>query len=220
MNNSKSSSVEKTVQKILTEEKPRTVRKLIQRTLELTDADEKQIFKVIKDFEANKVIQLGSPRITRALPKSISEYFLKMNYFSIEFWVILSLCLFFFLSVLLIPDTSPVLFIRAISGGIFGILVPGWVITNLIFPRLYEAIDQYERILYSLGINVGIIIFAGLILNQVWVIETLPFVIIIGSLTLFILLSTVILRLLIGTGRLKFDISLSRFNFFKRGGRK
>jgi len=111
-------------------------------------------------------------------------------------------------------------FIRVIIGGIFGIFVPGWVITNLIFPRLNETIDQYERILLSLGINLGIMIFSGLILNQIWVIETPSFVITIGSLTLFVLFSTILLRILIGTGRLDFDISLSRFNIFKKGERK
>ncbi|OLS32817.1 MAG: hypothetical protein HeimAB125_05100 [Candidatus Heimdallarchaeota archaeon AB_125] len=220
MNNSKSSSVEKTVQKILTEEKPKTVRKLIQRTLELTEAEEKQVFQIIKDLERKNAIQLGSPKITRNLPKSFSEYLFKHHYFSTEFWVILSLCSLFFLTVLLIPETSPVLFIRVIIGGIFGIFVPGWVITNLIFPRLNETIDQYERILLSLGINLGIMIFSGLILNQIWVIETPSFVITIGSLTLFVLFSTILLRILIGTGRLDFDISLSRFNIFKKGERK
>ncbi len=220
MKNSTSSSVEKTVRKILTEEKPKTVRKLIQRTLELTKAEEKQIYQIIRDLESKEVIQLGAPKITRKLPKSISEYLFKMNYFSIEFWIIIGFCASFFLTVLLIPETSPVLFIRTIFGGLFGILIPGWVITSFVFPRLNEAIDQYERILYSLGINVGILIFSGLILNQIWVIETLSFVIIIGSFTLFALFSTVFLRLLISSGKLTFDFSQSRINIFRKGDKK
>jgi hypothetical protein len=220
MNNSISSSIEKVVQKILIEEKPKTVRKLIQRTLELTKANEKQVYQTIKEMESKKAIRLGSEKITRTLPKSFSEYLLKSHYFSIEFWIIICLCALFFLTVLLIPETSPVLFIRVIAGGVFGILIPGWVITNIIFPRLYETIDQFERILFSLGINIGIIIFSGLILNQIWAIETPSFVIVIGSLTLFFLFLNVLLRILIGSGRLDFDISTSRFNFFRKGDKK
>ena len=220
MSNSRSLSVEKSIQKILTEEKPKTVRKLIQKTLELTEANEKQVYQTIKDLEKRNAIHLGSPKITRKLPKTIPDLLFKLHYFSVEFWLILGLCVLFFITVLLIPETSPLLFLRVIVGGIFGVLIPGWTVANLIFPRLYEVIDQYERILISLGINIGIMIFSGLILNQIWVMETPSFVIIIGSLTIFTLFLTTLLRILIGAGKLEFNISLSRFNIFKKGDTK
>ena len=84
------------------------------------------------------------------------------------------------------------------GGDISGILLPGWVITNLIFPKVYETINQFERILLSLGISIGIAIFSGLILDDVWIIDSFALTTTIGSFSLFILIISLLNRILIG----------------------
>lgn len=200
MNLSNSSQIKKTIQKILNEEKPKTVKKLIERTEELSKADKTSIYLVIRELEQEKIIQLGSPRIERKLPSSITSYLLKLNYYAFEFWLILILTALFVITTMVIQEGSILFFLRITMGIIFSVFVPGWVVTSLLFPKPYEVIDQLERTLISLGINIGIMVFTGLILNQVWIISNVPYVIIISSITLLVLIISFGFRILIGKG--------------------
>ncbi len=210
MNKQDMSGLKKIIQKILSEEKPKTVRELVKRAIDSTGKSKDEIYGLIQDMEKEKIIRLGSPRIERILPESITSYLFKPHYFSIEFWIIVFLTLIFFPIIILIPPDSSFLFLRVIIGTLYGILIPGWVITNIFFPKLYETIDQTERVLISIGINIGILIFTGLVLNTVWIIDSLSFVIVIGSLTILSLLASVAIRILIGSNRIK-----SATNWFK-----
>jgi len=197
MTEHETSDIRETVLKVLSEEKPRTVKQLVQKTIDLTGKEQPEIYEVIQGLEKEKTIKLGSPRIDRIPPKSLTSFFFKLHYFSIEFWTILFLTIIFFLSVPLIQENSPFSFVRIIVGGIFGFFIPGWVIVNLVFPKIYEKIDQLERVLIAIGVSIGISIFTGLILNDVWIINSLSFVIALGSLTILILALSTLLRILI-----------------------
>lgn len=200
MKTTENSQLRNIIQKVLNEEKPKTVKKLIERTVELSNADKSSIYSIIQELEKNKTIQLGSPKINRELPSTVFSYLFERNYYSLEFWLILCLTIIFFITTLVIQEGSSFLFLRVTMGIIFGVFIPGWLVVNLIFPKPYEIIDQIERLLFSLGINIGIMIFAGLILNQVWAISSLPFLIIIGSFSVFMLILSTGIRLLIGKG--------------------
>ena len=93
----------------------------------------------------------------------------------------------------------------------FGFFISGWVIVNLVFPKLYERIDQLERVLIALGVSIGISIFTGLILNDVWIINSLSFVIVLGSLTIILLALSTLLRILIVLGVME-----NIYEFFKQ----
>jgi uncharacterized membrane protein len=193
--------LEKIIQKILTDEKPKTVRELVKKTVDLTGKSKEEIYGLIQELEKVKVIQLGSPNIERNLPETLSGFLFKVHYFSIEFWLIGFLTLIFFPIILLISPNSPLLFMRVIVGLLFGIFIPGWVITNILFPKIYEKIDQTERVLISIGINIGISIFTGLILNSVWIIDSMSYVIVVGCLTIVCLLISAVIRILIGSNK-------------------
>jgi uncharacterized membrane protein len=204
----------------MNEDKPTTVKQLITRTIAVTGKHERDIYLVIQELEKTNVIKLGSPKITRELPKSVHEYLFRNKYFVVEFWTLLILISMFVPLGLLIPADSFFSFLRIIFGVLFGLFIPGWIITNLIFPRLYENIDQLERVLLAVGINIGIIIFSGLILNAIWLIDSAPFVIIIGSFSLFIHLLSVVVRILLGSKTLEVKskrilTKLSEISFFK-----
>jgi len=216
MNNQETNGLKKIIQKILTEEKPSTVRELVKRTIDLTGKDKEEIYALIQELERVKIIKLGAPKIERSLPESFSSYLFKIHYFSIEFWLIGFLTIIFFPIILLIPSNSPFLFLRVIIGFLFGIFIPGWVISNVFFPRIYETINQIERVLISIGVNVGISIFTGLILNNVWIINSIPFVVVIGCLTIVGLLVSTSIRVLLGSNRIKGIIYYFKSIFRKR----
>ncbi|MCE7741641.1 MAG: DUF1616 domain-containing protein [Candidatus Heimdallarchaeota archaeon] len=186
----------------MTEEKPKTVRKLSERAVELSKKDKNLIYNSIREMEQEGEIRLGSEKIERKLPKTISQYFLQIHYYSIEFWTLIVLTTIFFLTVLLIPQGSPFYFLRVIMGVTYGFVIPGWAISSIIFPKLYETIDQIERTLLAIGINVGTMIFGGLILDQIWAIDNLPFVIVLGSLTIVSAIGSGIIRILIGSDKI------------------
>ncbi len=220
MNSADISRIEKVIQKIMNEDKPKTVKQLVTRTITVTGKEEGEIYLAIQELEKTNIIKLGSPNITRELPKSVHEYLFRNKYFVVEFWTLLILISIFVPVGLFIPADSFFSFLRIIFGVLFGLFIPGWIITNLIFPKLYENIDQLERVLLAVGMNIGIIIFSGLILNAIWLIDSAPFVTIIGSFSLFIHLLSVVVRILLGSKTLKVKskrilTKLSEIIFFK-----
>ena len=221
MNSSDISETKKTIQKIMNEDKPKTVKQLITKTIAVTGEEEREIYLAIQELENNNIIKLGSQKITRELPKSVHEYLFSNKYFAVEFWTLLILISVFVLVGLLIQADSIFSFLRIIFGVLFGLFIPGWTITNLIFPKLYENIDQLERVLLSVGMNIGIIIFSGLILDAIWLIDSLPFVIIISGFSLLTHLLSVVFRILLGSEIIKmrsrkFLSKLSEINIFKK----
>jgi hypothetical protein len=203
MNSIDISETKKVIQKIMNEDKPKTVKQLMTETIAVTGKKEREIYLAIQELEKTNVIKLGSPKITRELPKSVHEYLFGNKYFVIEFWTLLILISIFVPVGLFIPVDSFFSFLRIIFGIIFGLFIPGWTITNLIFPKLYENIDQLERVILAVGMNIGIIIFSGLILDTIWFIDNVPFVIIISGFSLFTHLSSVIFRILLGSNIIK-----------------
>lgn len=225
MNSVDISEIKKVIQKIMNEDKPKTVKQLMTKTIAITGKEDHEIYLAIQELEKTNIIKLGSPKITRDLPKSVHEYLFKNKYFVVEFWTLLILIIIFVPVGLFIPVDSFFSFLRIIFGVLFGLFIPGWTITNLIFPRLYENIDQLERVLLAVGMNIGIIIFSGLILNAIWLIDSAPFVIIIGSFSLFIHLLSVTFRILLGSNIIKakskiFLAKLTKISFFKKKVRK
>lgn len=217
MSINESSEVKKIIKEILAKEKPKTVRKLSERVVELSNKNIDFVYDSIKEMELEGEIKLGSPKIERHLPKTISQYFFKLHYFSIEFWMLFGLTVVFIIVVLLIQPGSPFQFLRTIMGITYGLFIPGWTISCVLFPKLYETIDQIERTLLAIGINIGTMIFGGLILNQIWAIDNLPFVIMLSSVTLLSLVAATTIRILLGSGKIDLGYNKIKDKFAQMG---
>ena len=199
----KTAKTKQLIQKILTNERPNTVRRLVHLVQKKTDLEITEIYGAIRQMEKEKDIHLVAPRIERKLPSTLIDFFLRFHYYSIEFFIISLFTLIFFPLVLLVQEGSPISFLRTIIGLLFCLLIPGWTFANLLFPRLYETIDQFERILLAFGVNIGIVIFTGISLDTYWVIDDYSFVVSIGLVTIVLLLLSSALRILIGSGKLE-----------------
>ncbi len=199
----KTANTKQLIQDTLRDERPNTVRRLVHLVQKKTNLEKTEIYDAIQQMEKEKKIHLGTTRIERNLPSTLRNFFLRFHYYSVEFWVILSFTLIFFPLVLLVQRDSPVIFLRTIIGLLFCLFIPGWTFANLLFPKLYETIDQFERMLLALGVNIGIVIFTGISLDTYWVIDDYSFVISIGLVTIVLLLISSTLRILIGSGKLE-----------------
>ena len=191
------------IQDTLKDERPNTVKRLVHLVQKKTSLEKTEIYDAIQQMEKEKKIHLGATRIERKLPSTLRNFFLRFHYYSVEFWVILSFTLIFFLLVLLVQKGPFVTFLRTMIGLLYCLFIPGWTFANLLFPKLYETIDQFERILLALGINIGIVIFTGISLDTYWVIDDYSFIISIGVVTIVLLFISSTLRILIGSGKLE-----------------
>ena len=115
------SEIKKVIQNIMNEDKPKTVKQLMTRTIAVTGKEEREIYSAIQKLEKTNVIKLGSPKITRELPKSVHEYLFRNKYFVIEFWTLLILIGTFVPVGLFIPIDSFFSFLRIIFGVLFGV---------------------------------------------------------------------------------------------------
>ena len=220
----KTTKTMKLIQDTLKDERPNTVKRLVHLVQKKTSLEKTEIYDAIQQMEKEKKIHLGATRIERKLPSTLRNFFLRFHYYSVEFWVILSFTLIFFLLVLLVQKGSPVTFLRTMIdfpivllvqkgpfvtflrtmiGLLYCLFIPGWTFANLLFPKLYETIDQFERMLLALGINIGIVIFTGISLDTYWVIDDYSFIISIGVVTIVLLFISSTLRILIGSGKLE-----------------
>ncbi len=186
---------EKTLQEIMKEQSPRNIKHLAMLAAPKLDLSKSEIYTLIGKMEKDSKINFCP--FDRTLPENVNKFFLNKNYFSIEFWTIVSLSISLVLSVFFISPSSSFVFIRVILGMIFCFFLLGWSFTNILFPRLYVRIDQFERLLIAFGFSILYTIICALFVNVIWEINALSIAISIGSFTLLLHIISTSLRILI-----------------------
>ena len=63
MSNYDKSETRKEIQKILVEEKPKTVRELVKKTVVTTGKEKEEIYQIVKKLEKERIIKLGSQKV-------------------------------------------------------------------------------------------------------------------------------------------------------------
>ncbi len=193
----KTEKIREVVLQVLEKEKPTTVSKLVDFTKEEIEVEKSVIYSVIKEMEEVGDIILGSPNYERFIPSSIRKFFFSLNYFAIEFWGIVTITSVFILVALYFPEYGFLQFIRLVMGLLFTLFIPGWVLINLLFPQLYEKIDQFERSMLAFGGSVVVTILFALLLNDIWEISAIPIATVLSLFTVFCLLLSSFIRILI-----------------------
>lgn len=81
------------------------------------------------------------------------------------FWIVTCLVVLSFVSILLVPETGTALsYIRYIFGFILVAILPGYCLTQTLFPR-DDSIDIIERATFSIGLSFAITALVGLFLS-------------------------------------------------------
>ncbi|MHA1686605.1 MAG: DUF1616 domain-containing protein [Candidatus Heimdallarchaeaceae archaeon] len=181
---------------IINKEKPRTVKQLIRLTAEKTGLSREEIFPIVRQLETKGTLKLKSINKIPPLPDSLKKYLFENNFYAIEFWGIITISIVF-MAVTQIDHTSNFFFLRVVLGFAYTLFVPGWVLTNIFFPRLYETIDLFERILLAVGLSLGINLLLGLILNVMFEINAFLLAVSTFAISLLLLIFSVIIRLFI-----------------------
>jgi hypothetical protein len=150
---------------------------------ELVDALVKQ--KGLKFKDATKAVYIeykkGNVGLAEANPPlNFTGYFINLE--NTWFWAITALVAVT-LVVVFSVDTSVLLYLRYVLGGVFVLFLPGFMLVSALYPR-GEELDSLERIALSIGLSLAIVPLIGLALNYTpWGIRLEPIMV---SMALFV----------------------------------
>jgi len=112
-------------------------------------------------------------------PSNIASYFVNLE--NTWFWGITALVAVT-LVVVFTVDSSFLLYLRYVLGGVFVLFLPGFLLLSALYPRSGEM-DTLERVALSIGLSLAIVPLIGLVLNYTpWGIRLEPIMV---SLALF-----------------------------------
>ncbi len=155
-----------------------TAKSLGQPTLsELVDYLVKQ--KGLKFKDATKAVYVEWKKGTLDLsetnpPSTLPSYFFNLE--SIWFWAVTGLVATTMLVVFTV-NTSSLLYVRYVLGGVFVLFLPGFMLISALYPRSGE-LDELERAALSIGLSLAIVPLIGLLLNYTpWGIRLEPIMI-------------------------------------------
>ena len=153
-------SLESVILDILDARQPENVEELVQLVQEKTDAKFEDIEKTVKSLHRKGLVSLREPLQNR-------ENF--VNFISLSrghwFWIVISVSLLAFISILFIPETgTPLAYIRYILAFVLVAFLPGYCLTETLFPR-EDSLDIIERVTFSIGLSFAVTALVGLFLS-------------------------------------------------------
>ncbi len=132
--------------------------------------------KGLKFKEATKAVYVewkkGTLDLSEANPSSSLAGYL-FNLESMWFWGTTVLVAFTMLVVFTV-DSTLLVYVRYVLGGIFILFLPGFMLISALYPRGRE-LDELERLALSIGLSLAIVPLVGLVLNYTpWGITLTP----------------------------------------------
>jgi hypothetical protein len=126
--------------------------------------------------EIYKMWQVGKIELTdNSPPKSIFSYF--SSVYASWFWALAAVSLITLLSIFVIPQYAPFIYIRYVSGALYVLYLPGYALIEALYSKA-EELDQLERLALSIGLSLAVVPLLGLVLNYTpWGIRLVPIII-------------------------------------------
>lgn len=104
-------------------------------------------------------------------PSTLTSFALNLE--SLWFWALTAVVAFTMLVVFSV-ESSPLLYVRYVLGGLFVLFLPGAMLIAALYPRGGE-LDGLERLALSIGLSLAIVPLVGLVLNYTpWGITLTP----------------------------------------------
>ena len=153
-------SLETVILDILDATQPKNVKELVQLVQEQTDAKLEDIEKAVKSLHQKGLVALDEP----AVHKEKLGTFLSLKE-GRWFWIAIGTSILSFISILAIPETAaPLSYIRYIFSFILVAFLPGYCLTEALFPR-NDSLDTIERLTFSIGLSFAVTALVGLFLS-------------------------------------------------------
>ena len=153
-------SLDKIVLEIVETKQPKNVRELVQLVQEQVGASLDDITRKVRDLQQKGLVVLEEP--TTPI-KCFSDFLSSRK--SLWFWVTIGLTLIAFVSILFFPETgTPLSYLRYAFGFILAVFLPGYCLTETLFPRK-KSMDEIERFTLSVGLSFAVTALVGLFLS-------------------------------------------------------
>jgi hypothetical protein len=159
-------SIKDIIIKTINQQKPQTIRQLVDLIQETTNLSKKDISRALNQLETEGKIQFNEN------PDNIASF--GTSLFSFEsawYWTIIAIALVTTLTVFTIPpDLYPLSYIRNFLGLIFVLFLPGYSLVKAIFQQKVpikassESFENIERLVLSIAISIALAPMVGLIL--------------------------------------------------------
>ena len=153
-------SLEAVILDILETKQPDNVKELVQLVQQQVDSSLDDLKKEIRKLQQKGLVSFEEP--TRHKQDFIGFMAPRNSYW---FWIIIATSLLSFVSIIFLPETgTPLSYIRYIFGFILAAFLPGYCLTETLFPK-ETTLDIIERITFSIGLSFAITALVGLFLS-------------------------------------------------------
>jgi len=115
-------------------------------------------------------------------PVSIGEYL--QSHYALWFWATFATVILTLVSVFVLPQGVPFIYLRNIAGGLFVLYLPGYSVVEALYPQRRD-LEGLERLALSIGLSLALVPLVGLGLNYTpWGIRLNPLLTALTLLTL------------------------------------
>jgi len=153
-------SLDKVVLKIIETRQPKNVKELVQLVQEQVDTSLEDIKREVKNLQQKGLITIEEPK---TFANRYTDFLSSKK--SLWFWVTIALTFLAFISVIFFPESgTPLSYPRYAFGFIFLVFLPGYCLTEALFPRK-DAMDEIERLTFSVGLSFAVTALVGLFLS-------------------------------------------------------
>ena len=177
--------LQKNVVQIVQTEPDLKLRDLVLKVSTISGAQPHLVTRVLYKLEKDDKIHLEDP-----LPPSSLSTYIKSHH-GLWFWTVLSCIIGVVITIYLLPQYQPLIYMRYVLGSIFILYLPGHSLIEALYPKK-EDLEQLERLALSIGLSLALVPLVGLILNYTpWGIRLEPILISLAILTLTLVFTAV-----------------------------
>ena len=170
--NSTEDALTQTIIQLIEDKKPRSIQQLVDLAKEETSIPRQDIIEHVFQLQSQGKITLKE--LPTPPPQKLDTYLkTKEAYW---YWTTIVLTLATTLTVFAVPENAyPLVYARYVLGAVFVLLLPGYGFIKALFPA--KELDNIEQTALSIGMSLGLVSIAGLLLNYTpWGIRLTPLV--------------------------------------------
>lgn len=143
-------------------------------------AKEHEAIELLHQLSAEGKISLEDPHP----PKNLLSYAKSIH--SLWFWGVVALAALTAISIYILPQRSPYVYLRYVLGAFFVLYLPGYALIEALYPKR-EDLTSLERLALSIGLSLALVPLVGLALNYTpWGIRLNPIFASLSLLTIFL----------------------------------
>jgi hypothetical protein len=186
-NNNSKEQTDQQILQVIKEQKPETVDQLVTLVQQRLSLPKQEILKRVLYLQEKEKIHIIPPQ--KPTPHAFKAYLRSGRAY--WYWITVGLTALTAIMVLIVPDGSPLIVVRAPLGVIYVLWLPGYAFIRALVPSQLpfkakdKDIDIIERVALSLGLSIALVPLVGLLLNYTpWGIRLLPITLSLAALTL------------------------------------